>query len=188
MDMSSTVPAHGPLLLVEDDEAFARVLSRSLQQHGFSVHAASAIDDAMALALRVRPAYVLLDLNLGGRSGLKLIAPILEAAPDARLVVLTGYASIVTAVNAVKLGAVEYLTKPARIGMIVASLLGTATNTDQDDAPEEWLTVQGLEWEYIQHALTENGGNITATARALKMHRRTLQRKLGKRRPQPREP
>lgn len=90
--------------------------------------------------------------------------------------------------NAVKLGAVEYLTKPARIGMIVASLLGTTASTGQDEAPEEWMTVQGLEWEYIQRALAENGGNITATARALKMHRRTLQRKLGKRRPQAQEP
>ncbi|MBN8284375.1 response regulator [Zoogloea sp.] len=186
--MSATPCKHGPLLLVEDDEAFVHVLSRSLQKHGFSVFPAGTVDDALALARTIRPAYVLLDLNLGGQSGLKLIAPILEAMPDARLVVLTGYASIATAVNAVKLGAVEYLTKPARIGLIVSTLLGKDEGAEQDVAPEEWLTVKSLEWEYLQRALAENGGNISATARALKMHRRTLQRKLGKKRPQDREP
>jgi two-component system response regulator RegA len=183
MDLNAFSPDARHLLLVEDDEAFSHVLSRSLRLQGFAVHATAEAEESLAFARNIRPGYVVLDLNLRGKSGLNLIAPILKASPDARLIVLTGYASIATAVNAVKLGAVEYLTKPASISLIVSSLLGEEEDLAQSSASDELMTVQSLEWEYIQRVLAEHRGNITATARALKMHRRTLQRKLAKRRP-----
>ncbi len=126
--------------------------------------------------------YILLDLNLAGQSGLGLIDPLLRAAPGARIVVLTGYASIQTAVGALKLGASQYLPKPASIADIVKALFDDSVEIPEIPS-EDRLTVQHLEWEYIQRTLAEHGGNITATARALKMHRRSLQRKLAKKRP-----
>jgi two-component system response regulator RegA len=124
---------------------------------------------------------VVLDLNLNGSSGLALIPQLLAINPACRIVVLTGYASITTAVDAIKLGAVQYLAKPVEIEAILA-----AFESDDDPdldlvAPDEPLSVDRLEWEHIQRVLNENDGNISATARALKMHRRTLQRKLSKR-------
>ena len=128
------------------------------------------------------PEYILLDLNLAGQSGLSLIQPLLAISPGVRIVVLTGYASIQTAVTALKLGACHYLPKPAGVGDIIRALV-----EDQVEIPryhdDDRLTVQHLEWEYIHRTLAEHDGNITATARALKMHRRTLQRKLLKKRP-----
>lgn len=121
------------------------------------------------------------DLNLSGQSGLNLIRPLPELSPDARIVILTGYASIQTAVGALKLGASHYLSKPANLVDIVKVL-----SSDDIDIPEmqdeSRMSVRHLEWEYIQRVLAENDGNIAATARALKMHRRTLQRKLAKKR------
>jgi two-component system response regulator RegA len=124
---------------------------------------------------------VVLDLNLGGSSGLALVEPLLRLNPDCRIVVLTGYASIATAVDAIKLGAIQYLSKP----VAVETILGAFDSDDQpnvEDSPvAEPLSVDRLEWEHIQRVLRENDGNISATARALRMHRRTLQRKLAKR-------
>ena len=178
----------GGVLIIDDDDIFAQTLALALTRRGY--RASSVNDGAAALALAETQPFdaVILDLRLGAESGLHLIEPLRARQPSLRILLLTGYASIATAVNAVKQGAVEYLTKPARIGLIVSTLLGKHEDAEQDVAPEEWLTVKGLEWEYLQRALAENGGNITATARALKMHRRTLQRKLGKKRPQDREP
>lgn len=168
------------LLVVDDDPAFNRVLSRVLGQRGFSVFSAFNEAEALELARLHEPEFVVLDLNLAGQSGLKLIQPLLALTPDARILVLTGYASIATAVDAVKLGATQYLAKPADADSIVRALLGGEVSFD-DTVPEVPMSVDRLEWEHLQRVLSENGGNISATARALRMHRRTLQRKLSKR-------
>lgn len=173
------------LLIVEDDQDFARTLERALRGWGFVAHIARSGEDALALMQQFQPDYVLLDLNLGGKPGLNLIRPLLEIHPGARVVVLTGHASIATAVNALKVGAFDYLTKPTTINSIVISLNGSGDPAGQSDPPSDLMTVGSLEWEYIQRTLLDNGGNISATARALKMHRRTLQRKLGKKRDTP---
>jgi two-component system response regulator RegA len=124
---------------------------------------------------------VVLDLNLNGSSGLALIPQLLAINADCRIVVLTGYASIATAVDAIKLGAVQYLAKPVEIEAILAAFETDDVPDLETAAPDEPLSVDRLEWEHIQRVLNENDGNISATARALKMHRRTLQRKLSKR-------
>jgi two-component system response regulator RegA len=176
-DATTTTPH---LMVVDDDPAFNRVLSRVLGQRGFVVFSAFNEAEALELARLHEPEFVVLDLNLAGQSGLKLIQPLLELTPDARILVLTGYASIATAVDAVKLGATQYLAKPADADSIVRALLGGEV-TVEDTVSEVPMSVDRLEWEHLQRVLSENGGNISATARALRMHRRTLQRKLTKR-------
>lgn len=174
--------AHGDLLLVEDDRRFSGVLARALQRRGFAVETAANLKDALQrVADASRPLdYAVLDLNLSGASGLKLIDPILAANPRCRVLVLTGYASVATAVDAIKLGADQYLAKPAEVDAIVRALLsGNVPRADL--VPEEPLSVRAVEWEHIQRVLREHGGNISVTARALNIHRRTLQRKLLKR-------
>ena len=169
------------ILLVDDDETFNAVLKRALTRHGFAVDGAADAPAALALAQRMRPARVLLDLNLAGRSGLALIEPLLDINPACRIVVLTGYASIATAVDAIKLGAVQYLAKPVEVEAIVAAF-AAGDRPDTGETPNsEPLSLGRLEWEHIQRVLRENGGNVSETARGLKMHRRTLQRKLAKR-------
>jgi two-component system, response regulator RegA len=173
----------GHLLLVDDDAVFARVLERALNARGFDVCATTSLDEAMMQLSSdggLRPDFAVLDLNLGGASGLKLIGAVRQANPQCRILVLTGYASISTAVDAIKLGADQYLAKPTEVDAIVRALLDAQT-PDPDDAGESRLSVSRLEWEHIQRVLAENAGNVSATARALKMHRRTLQRKLIKR-------
>ena len=170
------------LLVIDDDDNYRSVLVRALQRRGFVVEAAADGETALTLCRQQVPGYVILDLNLAGHSGLNLIPPLLALVPQARILVLTGYASIPTAVGALKLGAVQYLAKPAEVADIVRALC-----EDEPELPEfevaERMTVQHLEWEYIQRTLADHDGNIAATARALRMHRRTLQRKLAKRRP-----
>jgi two-component system response regulator RegA len=171
-----------PLLVIEDDPDFNAVLSRALGRRGFAVSSAQDADSALVAARLAAPAGVVLDLNLGATSGLSLIRPLLEIAPACRIVVLTGYASIATAVEAIKQGAVQYFAKPVEVDAIVAAFDmtdGPAENTVA--LPTDPLSVNRLEWEHIQRVLHEHDGNISSTARALKMHRRTLQRKLAKR-------
>jgi two-component system, response regulator RegA len=180
---TASAEERGQLLLVDDDAVFARVLGRALDARGFAVCAATSADEALEQLNSdrgLRPDFAVLDLNLGGTSGLKLIGAVRQANPDCRIVVLTGYASISTAVDAIKLGADQYLAKPTEVDAIVRALLNDQA-PDQDDAGDSTLSVPRLEWEHIQRVLAENSGNISATARALKMHRRTLQRKLIKR-------
>ncbi len=167
------------LLVIDDDPIFNRVLSRALGQRGFDTYGATDVEGALELACDHTPEFIVLDLNLAGESGLRLIRPLLEASPDARILVLTGYASIATAVDAVKLGATQYLAKPAEIDAIIKALRGEEVVIDDalHDGP---MSVDRLEWEHIQRVLAEHDGNISATARALKMHRRTLQRKLAR--------
>lgn len=172
------------LLLVEDDEVFARVMDRALKQRDYEVAHAMNERDALQLIAKSRFDYAILDLNLGGHTSLGLIGPLKQNNPELRILILTGYASITTAVEAIKLGADNYLAKPADADEILAALLDESQAKQaslQDQAQLEPMSVRRLEWEHIQKVLNENDGNISETARQLKMHRRTLQRKLQKR-------
>ena len=169
------------MLVIDDDPSFNAILVRTLERRGQKACGALDPSSALTKANELKPERVILDLNLNGSSGLALIPQLLEIVPDCRIVVLTGYASIATAVDAVKLGATQYLAKPVEVEAILSAF---DEDTDPDfDVPisDEPLSVDRLEWEHIQRVLNENDGNISATARALKMHRRTLQRKLAKR-------
>lgn len=173
-----------PLLIVDDDATFVRVLSRALTSRGFEVLTASHADEARALTRRHQPRHCVLDLKLGEENGLRLIPELHELVPDMRILLLTGYASIATAVEAIKRGAHDYLSKPVDADAVVRALLDgdNPPHGDDDvvDAPEAPLALRRLEWEHIQRVLTECDGNISETARRLGMHRRTLQRKLSK--------
>jgi two-component system, response regulator RegA len=173
-----------PLLIVDDDATFVRVLSRALTSRGFEVITASRADEARALSRRHQPRHCVLDLKLGEENGLRLIPELHELVPDMRILLLTGYASIATAVEAIKRGAHDYLSKPVDADAVVRALLegDSAPQADDEvmDAPEAPLALRRLEWEHIQRVLTECDGNISETARRLGMHRRTLQRKLSK--------
>ena len=172
---------HGNLLLIDDDAVLTRVLARALAGRGFAVQCAASLAACTELlAQGYLPDFAVLDLNLDGASGLKAIEPLRAANAECDIVVLTGYASISTAVDAIKLGARQYLAKPVEVDAIVKALLEEQA-PDLESAPDETLSVSRLEWEHIQRVLAEHEGNVSATARALKMHRRTLQRKLGKR-------
>ncbi|HUW52154.1 MAG TPA: response regulator transcription factor [Rhodanobacter sp.] len=173
-----------PLLLVDDDPTFVRVLARAMSSRGFEVITASNFDEARALTRRHQPRYCVLDLKLGEENGLRLIPELHMLVPDLRILLLTGYASIATAVEALKRGAHDYLAKPVDADAVVRALLdGDNVDFDENeppDAPEQPLALRRLEWEHIQRVLTECDGNISETARRLGMHRRTLQRKLSK--------
>jgi two-component system response regulator RegA len=174
-------PLRRELLLLDDDDVLRAVLGRALAARGFEVRGAGTLDECeRLLGDGWQPGFAILDLNLGGASGLRAIALLRATASACRILVLTGYASIATAVDAIKLGAHQYLSKPVEADRIVRTLLEDAA-PDADAAPCAALSVPRLEWEHIQRVLADHGGNIAATARALRMHRRTLQRKLGKR-------
>lgn len=168
------------VLVIDDDALFNRVLARALARRGLEVASARGIEEALARIPETRSELAVLDLNLAGESGLVLIAPLLAANPDCRIVVLTGYASIATAVEAIKLGAAQYLAKPVDVDTLLAAFAAGAPDVAAP-VPARPLSVARLEWEHIQRVLAEHDGNISATARALNMHRRTLQRKLAKR-------
>ena len=176
----ANVPEERPsLLLVDDDEAFRQVLARALTKRGFSVSTASDVLRAIVQAEANPPEFAVIDLKMPGPSGLVLVKRLNELDAGTRIVVVTGYSSIATAVEAVKLGATHYLAKPVDADEIVLALnkaMGDE-NTPVSPAP---LSVGRLEWEHIHRVMAEHDGNISATARALNMHRRTLQRKLGK--------
>lgn len=169
-----------PFLVVDDDPAFCRVMERSLKRHEFDVMVASTFEQAHRLALRRPPEYATLDLKLQESSGLQLLPELLRISPVCRIVILTGYSSITTAVEAIKLGAVNYLCKPVEVSEVLHALDVREGNPDAEIA-ENPPSVNRLTWEHIQRVLQENDGNISATARSLGMHRRTLQRKLQKR-------
>jgi len=177
--MSDTV-SQPRLLVVDDDQTFGQVLGRALERRGFCVQIATDIPGALARAAEAPPQYAVLDLSLPESSGLALIAQLKHLDPGVRIVVLTGYASVATAVEAIKLGAVHYLAKPANADDVVASL-GRVAGNPEIEVAQQPPSVSRVEWEHIQRVLAEHGGNVSATARALRMHRRTLQRKLVKR-------
>lgn len=172
----------GSLLLVEDDAVFAGAMARALRARGFDVGVAGNAREALHDAHARRPDYAVVDLKLGDDSGLALIPALLAEVPGARVLLLTGYASIATAVEAIKRGAHDYLAKPVDADAVVRALLdnGDADAAETAGLPESSLPLRRLEWEHIQRTLQECEGNISETARRLGMHRRTLQRKLGK--------
>ena len=167
------------LLLVDDDEIYCGILARALSRRGLDVSVAFNHDDALRMALDINPGLAVVDLRIGDTSGLELIPELLAINPDLRIIMLTGYASIVTAVEAIKLGAVHYLTKPTDADSIMDAIIQQSGDTDVEirDKP---LPLARLEWEHIHKTLAECNGNISAAARQLGMHRRTLQRKLQK--------
>jgi two-component system response regulator RegA len=172
------------LLIVDDDETFSHVLARALGSRGFTVETARDADSAIVTARRQRPSSCVLDLKLGENNGLRLIPDLKAIVPDMRILLLTGYASIATAVEAIKRGAHDYLAKPVDADAVARALLdndsGQADEEDLAEALGAPLPLRRLEWEHIQRVLTECDGNISETARRLGMHRRTLQRKLSK--------
>jgi len=168
-------------LIIDDDPSFNAILVRTLERRGYVAFGALDTASALQLARETQAGQIILDLNLNGSSGLALIPELLAINPDCRIVVLTGYASIATAVDAVKLGAIQYLAKPVEIEAILAAFEDDSGPDFDLPVSDEPLSVDRMEWEHIQRILNENDGNISATARALKMHRRTLQRKLSKR-------
>ncbi|MGN6581884.1 MAG: response regulator transcription factor [Bordetella sp.] len=169
----------GPGLLIDDDELYLRTLQRGLSRHGLQTHLASSTAEALRLAESLRPSFALVDLRLGEESGLALIAPLRALRADMRILLVTGYASVATAVDAIKRGADDYLPKPATVPMILRTL---GLSRGRDVAIEEtMIPLHRLEWEHIHQALAETGGNVSAAARLLGMHRRSLQRKLAKR-------
>jgi len=168
------------LVIVEDDLTFARTLARSFERRGYRVSTAHSSGELTALLEVERPDYAVVDLKLGTESGLGCVLLFKERRPDTRIVVLTGYASIATAVEAIKLGAMNYLPKPANTDEIEAAFGRTAGDTE---APitRQATSIKTWEWERINETLAETGFNISETARRLGMHRRTLARKLEKR-------
>jgi two-component system, response regulator RegA len=168
------------VLIVDDDQRFAETLARALRRRAYHPFVAQSLDTALGAAKTTSFDAAILDLRIDDDSGLDLIEPLRLLDPTMRIVVLTGYASIATAVTAIKLGADNYLPKP-----VTASALIGALEAKVETSPEAVISTpmspRRLEWEHIQRVLFEHDGNISATARALRMHRRTLQRKLSKR-------
>lgn len=177
------------ILIVDDDEHFTQVLSRSLERQQYTSAIANNCADALEQALSFQPSWIILDLRLEQESGLSIIPSLKKKCPNSRIVVLTGYASIPTAVEAIKLGAHNYLHKPVSLQDLLAAfaddtdLVSLEHEEDNSTSDNEVMSMKRLEWEHIQRVLNENDGNVSATARALNMHRRTLQRKLQKHAP-----
>ncbi|MEP6941122.1 MAG: response regulator transcription factor [Rudaea sp.] len=170
------------LLLIDDDAVFTRVLSRALGTRGFVVSVAHDAAEARALARSAQPHYAVLDLKLGADNGLALIPELREIVPGLRILLLTGYASIATAVEAIRRGAHDYLAKPVDADAVAQALLGIETRATQPtpSVPDSPAPLKRLEWEHIHRVLAETAGNISEAARRLGLHRRTLQRKLAK--------
>lgn len=166
-------------LLIDDEQHYLDILSRSLHRHGYDSICANNSQEALQLLQQHPIKKIVLDLKIGHESGLLLLEQLQQQKPDCKIVMLTGYASIATAVEAVKLGALNYLCKPATSEEIIHAF--DSSPNSHIDIAESPTSVDRLEWEHIQKVLSEQQGNISATARALGMHRRTLQRKLQKR-------
>ena len=169
------------LLIVEDDFSFVQRLAKALEQRGFSVTTAESVFDGLLQVERSAPAYAVVDMRLGDGNGLDVISAMKKRRPEARAIILTGYGNIATAVNAVKLGAVDYLAKPVDADDVVAALL--ALDNAKIEPPENPMSADRVRWEHIQRIYELCGRNVSETARRLNMHRRTLQRILAKRAP-----
>lgn len=167
------------LLLVDDDKVFCKVLKAALERRSYDVVVAHTLDKGIALAEQYMPEFAVIDLRIGHDSGLELVKKLISLDANTACVMLTGFASIATAVEAIKLGAIHYLTKPTNADEIVKAL-----NKNEGDTGvtinKNPLSAKRLEWEHLQKILLQHDGNISAAARALNMHRRTLQRKLEK--------
>jgi len=169
------------LLLVDDDEPFLRRLTKAMEKRGFKVESAGSVAAGRAIATARPPAYAVVDLRLTDGNGLDVVEVLHEKRPDCRVVVLTGYGAIATAVAAVKIGATDYLSKPADASDIMNALL--ASGDDLPPPPENPMSADRVRWEHIQRVYELCDRNVSETARRLNMHRRTLQRILAKRSP-----
>ncbi len=165
------------ILIIDDNTAFSSILSRALTRRGYKTLIAETTSEAIDLCKQYQPHQAILDLKLKTESGLTLLPKLKEVNAEIQILILTGYSSISTAVEAIKMGAINYLCKPAGVESILAALNNNNPNPEAS-IQETTPSVDRLEWEHIQRVLSENNGNISATARTLKMHRRTLQRKL----------
>lgn len=175
------IGADKSLLLIDDDEPFLRRLERAMEKRGFAVEAAGSVAAGTAIATARPPAYAVIDLRLEDGNGLDVVETLREKRPDARIVVLTGYGAIATAVAAVKMGATDYLSKPADANDITSALL--AEEEEMPPPPENPMSADRVRWEHIQRVYELCDRNVSETARRLNMHRRTLQRILAKRSP-----
>jgi two-component system response regulator RegA len=173
--------AKASLLIVDDDKPFLDRLARAMEGRGFAVEIASSVAEGLAAVSKSPPAFAVVDMRLGDGSGLDVISALKDRRPDARGLILTGYGNIATAVNAVKLGAVDYLSKPADADEVCAAL--KAGPGDMPQLPENPMSADRVRWEHIQRVYELCGRNVSETARRLNMHRRTLQRILAKRAP-----
>jgi two-component system response regulator RegA len=174
-------PEAGSLLIVEDDDVLRSRLARAFRERGFEVHEAKGSQEALAEARRDSPEYALVDLRLQDGTGLEVVDALVHLDPTTRVVVLTGYGSIATALDAVRRGAAHYLTKPADVDEILAGFAGAAPGGLAVPRPEDSTpTLARVEWEHINRVLADSGGNVSQAARILGIHRRSLQRKLAK--------
>jgi two-component system response regulator RegA len=183
-DPAAEKPDLGPdpsLLLVDDDEAFLRRLGRAMERRGFQVEMAGSVAAALTAIAAKPPAYAVVDLRLGDGNGLDVVERLRERRDDARVIVLTGYGAIASAVAAVKIGAIDYLSKPADAAEVTQALL--AQGGELPDPPENPMSADRVRWEHIQRVYEMCDRNVSETARRLGMHRRTLQRILAKRSP-----
>src|SRR5216683_1735801 len=179
--LSAAIPNDRSLLIVEDDKSFLQRLARAMETRGFAVTTAETVADGLQHVEKSAPAFAVVDMRLGDGTGLDVISALKRRRPDARGIVLTGYGNIATAVTAVKLGAVDYLSKPADADDVVAALL--ATSTEKSEPPQNPMSADRVRWEHIQRIYEMCNRNVSETARRLNMHRRTLQRILAKRAP-----
>ena len=178
---NALIPAEKTLLLVDDDHPFLTRLARAMEARGFEVLMAESVAEGVAHVKRSAPFFAVVDLRLADGNGLDVIEALHQTRPEARAVVLTGYGNIVTAVTAVKLGAFDYLAKPADADEIYHALM--ATRHDKAELPENPMSADRVRWEHIQRIYELCDRNVSETARRLNMHRRTLQRILAKRAP-----
>jgi two-component system, response regulator RegA len=178
---ASTVPSERSLLIVEDDKSFLQRLARAMETRGFIVSTAESVADGLLQVEKAAPAFAVVDMRLGDGNGLDVISAMKKRRPEARAIILTGYGNIATAVNAVKLGAVDYLAKPVDADDVAAALL--ALDNKKIEPPENPMSADRVRWEHIQRIYELCGRNVSETARRLNMHRRTLQRILAKRAP-----
>ncbi|MGH7003029.1 MAG: ActR/PrrA/RegA family redox response regulator transcription factor [Alphaproteobacteria bacterium] len=169
------------LLLVDDDKPFLQRLARAMETRGFTVAIADSVEAGLASVKTHAPAYAVVDMRLGDGNGLDIIEAIRARREDTRAVILTGYGNIATAVNAVKLGAIDYLSKPADADEVFAAL--TRRAGEKVAPPENPMSADRVRWEHIQRVYEMCDRNVSETARRLNMHRRTLQRILAKRAP-----
>ena len=173
--------AEKTLLIVDDDKPFLDRLARAMESRGFAVSACRSVAEGLQAIASAPPAFAVVDMRLGDGNGLDVISELKAKRPDARGIILTGYGNIATAVTAVKLGAFDYLAKPADADEIFARLM--ATQHDRAAVPENPMSADRVRWEHIQRIYELCGRNVSETARRLSMHRRTLQRILAKRAP-----
>lgn len=180
-DVGDEIGTDRSLLILDDDELFLRSLARAMEKRGFDVRSVSTAAEGRVAAEESPPAYAVVDLRLEDGNGLDVVERIRELRPDSRIVVLTGYGAIATAVAAVKIGATDYLAKPADANDVMNALL--SNDSDRPEPPENPMSADRVRWEHIQRIYELCDRNVSETARRLNMHRRTLQRILAKRSP-----